>query len=163
MVQESDMCAQERRLRPSHHGRGTQFRILHTPWSHQIVYGFERKILVVCDEKGHRGVRCKCDMCRRVKAKHQRPAGLLQPLHVPVWKFDKVGMDFVVGLPRSPSGHNAIWVIVDRLTKVAHFVPVNTTYTGDKLAQLYIDKIVKLHGVPSRIVSDRDAKFTSRF
>ena len=72
-------------------------------------------------------------------------------------------MDFVIGLPRSPSGHNAIWVVVDRLTKVAHFIPVNTTYTGDKLAQLYIDRIVKLHGVPSRIVSDHDAKFTSRF
>ena len=105
----------------------------------------------------------KCDVCRRVKADHQRPAGLLQPLHIPVWKFDKVGMDFIIGLPRSPSGHYAIWVIVDRLTKVAHFIPVNTTYTGDKLAQLYINKIVKLHGVPSRIVSDRDAKFTSRF
>jgi len=105
----------------------------------------------------------KCDICRRVKAEHQRPAGLLQPLHIPVWKFDEVGMDFIVGLPRTPSGHNAIWVIVDRLTKVAHFIPVNTTYTGDKLAQLYIDRIVKLHGVPSRIVSDRDAKFTSRF
>ena len=72
-------------------------------------------------------------------------------------------MDFVIGLPRSPSGHNTIWVVVDRLTKVAHFIPVNTTYTGDKLAQLYIDRIVKLHGVPSRIVSDCDAKFTSRF
>ena len=105
----------------------------------------------------------KCDICRRVKAEHQRLAGLLQPLHIPVWKFDEVGMDFVVGLPRTSSGHNAIWVIVDRLTKVAHFIPVNTSYTGDKLAQLYIDRIVKLHGVPSRIVSDRDAKFTSRF
>ena len=92
----------------------------------------------------------KCDVCRRVKAEHQRPAGLLQPLHI-------------IGLPRTPSGQNTIWVIVDRLTKVAHFIPVNTTYNGDKLAQLYIDKIVKLHGVPSRIVSDRDAKFTSRF
>ena len=105
----------------------------------------------------------KCDICRRVKAEHQRPAGLLQPLHIPVWKFDEVGMDFVVGLSRTPSGHNTIWVIVDRLTKVAHFIPVSTTYTGDKLAQLYIDRIVKLHGAPSRIVSNRYAKFTSRF
>ena len=72
-------------------------------------------------------------------------------------------MDFVIGLPRTPNGHNAIWVIVDQLTKVAHFIPVSTTCPGDKLAQLYIDRIVKLHGVPSRIVSDHDAKFTSRF
>ena len=105
----------------------------------------------------------RCDVCRRVKAEHQRPAGLLQPLHIPVWKFDEVGMDFVVGLPRTPKGHNAIRVIVDRLTKVAHFISVSTTYTGDKLAQLYIDRIVRIHGVPSRIVSDWDAKFTSRF
>jgi len=105
----------------------------------------------------------RCDVCRRVKAEHQRPAGLLQPLHIPVWKFDEVGMDFVVGLPRTPKGHNAIRVIVDRLTKVAHFISVSTTYTGDKLAQLYIDRIVRIHGVPSRIVSDQDAKFTSRF
>ena len=105
----------------------------------------------------------KCDICRRVKAEDQRPARLLQTLHILVWKFDEVGMDFVVGLPRTPSGHNAIWVIVDRLTKVVHFIPVSTTYTGDKLAQLYIDRRVKLHGALSRIVSDRYAKFTSRF
>jgi hypothetical protein len=72
-------------------------------------------------------------------------------------------MDFIVGLPRTQKGHDSIWVIVDRLTKVAHFLPVRTTYGGEKLAKLYIENIVKLHGVPSRIVSDRGTQFTSRF
>jgi hypothetical protein len=80
-----------------------------------------------------------------------------------VWKWDEIGMDFVVGLPKTQKGHDFIWVIVDRLTKVAHFLPVRTTYGGEKLAKLYIENIVKLHGVPSRIVSDRGTQFTSRF
>ena len=105
----------------------------------------------------------KCDVCRRVKAEHRRPAGLLQPLQVPEWKWDKVGMDFITGLPRSSKGHNSIWVIVDHLTKVAHFIPINTTYDGSQLASLYIHRIVSLHEVPKEIVSDRGTQFTSRF
>jgi hypothetical protein len=104
-----------------------------------------------------------CDTCQRIKAEHQKPAGLLQPLPIPVWKWDEIGMDFVVGLPRTQKGHDSIWVIVDRLTKSAHFIPVRTTYGGEKLAKLYVENIVKLHGVPSRIVSDRGTQFTSRF
>jgi len=105
----------------------------------------------------------QCDTCRRVKAEHQRPVGLLQPLHIPVWKWEEISMDFIVGLPKTPNGHDYIWVIVDRLTKVAHFIPVKIDYKGNKLAQLYIDNILRLHGVPSRIVSDRGTQFTARF
>ena len=72
-------------------------------------------------------------------------------------------MNFITGLPRSNRGHDSIWVIVDRLTKVAHFIPVNTTYRGNQLADLYISRIVSLHGVPKKIVSDRGTQFTSRF
>ena len=72
-------------------------------------------------------------------------------------------MDFIVGLPKSSNGFDSIWVIVDRLTKYAHFLPVRVTYTSDKYAQLYIEEIIRLHGVPVSIVSDRDPKFTSRF
>jgi hypothetical protein len=72
-------------------------------------------------------------------------------------------MDFVNGLPKTQKGNDSIWVIVDRLTKLAHFIPVHTSYGGDKLAQLYVDNIVKLHGVPSRIFSDRGTQFTSKF
>jgi hypothetical protein len=78
-----------------------------------------------------------CDVCQRVKAEHQRPTGLLQPLKVPEWKWEEIGMDFIVGLPRTRDGYDSIWVIVERLTKVAHFLPVKTTYSGAQLAELY--------------------------
>jgi hypothetical protein len=71
-----------------------------------------------------------CDVCQRVKAEHQRPVGLLQPLKVPEWKWEDISMDFIVGLPRTRDGNDSIWVIVDRLTKVAHFIPLKTTYSG---------------------------------
>nr|CAE02079.2 OSJNBa0074B10.7 [Oryza sativa Japonica Group] len=82
-----------------------------------------------------------CDVCQRVKAEHQRPAGLLQPLQVPEWKWDEIGMDFITGLPKSQGGYDSIWVVVDRLTKVARFIPVKTTYGGNKLAELYFARI----------------------
>src|SRR3954466_6267585 len=73
-----------------------------------------------------------CDVCNRVKAKHQKPAGLLQPLPIPDCKWDKVGMDFITGLPQTRLGFDSIWVVVDYFTKVAHFIPVKTTYTSAK-------------------------------
>jgi hypothetical protein len=105
----------------------------------------------------------RCDICNRVKAEHRRPAGLLKPLDVPVWKWECISMDFIVGLPRSPKGHDSIWVIVDRLTKVAHFVPVKVDYHVEKLVDLYIEHILRLHGAPVSIVSDRGTQWTSRF
>jgi transposase InsO family protein len=72
-------------------------------------------------------------------------------------------MDFIVELTRTQAGHNSIWVIVDRLTKVAHFIVVKTTYSGAKLGELYMSRIVWLHGVPKKIVSDRGSQFTSKF
>jgi len=104
-----------------------------------------------------------CDICQRVKAEHQRPAGLLQPLQIPVWKWEEISMDLIVGLPRTRDGYDSIWVIVDRLTKAAHFIPVRTTYTSAKLAELYMSRSVCLHGVPKKTVSDRGTQFTSRF
>ena len=98
-----------------------------------------------------------------VKAEHQKPAGLLQPLPILEWKWDKLGMDFITGLPRTRSGYDSIWVVVDRLTKVPLFSPVNTTYTSARLAKIYMNRIVCLHGVPRSIVSDRGTQFTSKF
>ncbi|WVZ70515.1 hypothetical protein U9M48_019176 [Paspalum notatum var. saurae] len=100
-----------------------------------------------------------CDTYQRVKAEHQRP----QPLKVPEWKWEEITMDFIVDLPRTQKGYNSIWIVMDRLTKVAHFIPINTIYSGAKLAELYISRIVCLHGVPKRIISDRGSQFTSRF
>ena len=88
--------------------------------------------------------------------------GYLQPLPIPVWKWEDISMDFVVGLPRTTKGYNSIWVIVDRLTKSAHFLPVNSKYSARQYAELYLDQIVTLHGVPLTIVSDRGSVFISR-
>jgi hypothetical protein len=79
-----------------------------------------------------------CDTCQRVKAEHQRPARLLQPLKITEWKWEEIGMDFIVRLPRTQDGYDSIWVIVDWLTKVAHFILVKTTYSGAKLTELYM-------------------------
>jgi hypothetical protein len=105
----------------------------------------------------------ECDTCQRVKASHLKSAGALQPLSVPSWKWDDIIMDFIVGLPNTSRHHDSIWVIVDRLTKVAHFLPVHTTDKAQKYAKLYIDRIVCLHGLPRTIVSDRGAQFVARF
>jgi hypothetical protein len=96
-----------------------------------------------------------CDTCQRVKAEHQRPSRLLQPLQWPEWKWEEIAMDFIVGVPRTQSGYDCIWVIVDRLTRVAHFIPVKTTYSRPQLTELYMSMIVCLHGVPKKIVYDR--------
>jgi hypothetical protein len=79
-----------------------------------------------------------CDSCQRIKVEHQKPAGLLQPLQIPQWKWDEIGMDFIVGLPRTRSSYDSIWVVLDRLTKAAHFIPVKTTYNNTVLAELYM-------------------------
>ena len=104
-----------------------------------------------------------CLTCQKVKAEHQRPSGLLQPLEIPEWKWEHITMDFVVGLPLTKGKYDAIWVIVDRLTKSAQFIPINERYSLEKLANLYMKEIVSKHGVPVSIVSDRDPRFTSRF
>jgi hypothetical protein len=103
------------------------------------------------------------DICGRVKADHLRRPGFLQPLPIPVWKWEDISMDFITGLPRTAKGHDSIWVIVDRLTKTAHFLLVGTRYTASQYAKLYFDRIVTLHGVPLTIVSDRGAVFMSCF
>jgi hypothetical protein len=105
----------------------------------------------------------ECDVCRRIKAEHQRPARTLQPLAIPEWKWDKVEMDFITGFPRSQKGHDAIFVVIDRFSEVAHFLPVKETITASQLADLYVSRIVSLHGVPLEISSDRGSLFTSRF
>jgi transposase InsO family protein len=82
---------------------------------------------------------------------------------VPEWKWEEIAMDFIVGLPRTQSGYDSIWVIVDQLTKVAHFIPGKTTYSGPQLTELYMSRIVCLHGVQNKIVSDRGTQFTPKF
>jgi hypothetical protein len=97
----------------------------------------------------------RCDTCSRVKAVHLKPARLLQPLSVLSWKWEEISMDFIVGLPPTQKGFDSIWVIVDCLTKSAHFILVSTRYKTRQYAELYVTHVVRLHGVPRTIVSDR--------
>ena len=105
----------------------------------------------------------KCLVCQRVKAKHQVPSGLLQPIRIPEWKWDRITMDFVVGLPLTRKKHDSVWVIVERLTKSAHFLSVRTDYSHEKLVELYIKEIIRLHGILASIILDRDPRLTLRF
>ncbi|GJW36076.1 putative reverse transcriptase domain-containing protein [Tanacetum coccineum] len=105
----------------------------------------------------------KCLTCAKVKAEHQNLSGLLQQPEIPVWKWERITMDFVSGLPRTPSGYDTIWVIVDRLTKSAHFLPMKKTDSMEKLTRLYWKEIVCRHGIPVSIISNRDIHFTSNF
>lgn len=105
----------------------------------------------------------KCLTCLKVKIEHQRPYGELQRLDIPVWKWEHITMDFVTRLPKTPKGLDAIWVIVDRLTKTAQFLPIKETQTLETLAKMYIDEIDSRHRVPISIISDRDRRFASNF
>nr|GFA45552.1 reverse transcriptase [Tanacetum cinerariifolium] len=105
----------------------------------------------------------KCLICQQVKIEHQRASGLLLPLDIPVWKWDEISMDFVTGLPRTQRRHDAIWDVVDRLTKSAYFLPIRKDYSVSRLAEIFQQEIIRLHGTPSAIVSDRDPRFASRF
>lgn len=109
------------------------------------------------------GYVAKCLTCQQVKAEHQRPAGLLQRIGIPEWKWDDITMDFVVGLPRTVGQYDSIWVIVGRYTKSAHFLLVRTSYTVEQYAELYVKEIVRIHVAPKSIISDRDPTFMSMF
>ncbi|GKA75368.1 putative reverse transcriptase domain-containing protein, partial [Tanacetum coccineum] len=105
----------------------------------------------------------KCLTCAKVKAEHQRPSGLLVQPAIPEWKWDNITMDFITKLPKSSQGFDTIWVIVDRLTKSAHFLPIRENGPLDKLARLYLNRIVARHKIPVSIICDRDRRFTSNF
>jgi hypothetical protein len=105
----------------------------------------------------------ECDTCKKVKADYMKFGGLLQSLSIPAWKWDDISMDFIVGLPLTARKFNSIWVIVDRLTKSVHFIPINTNYNALKYAKIYIACVLCLHGVPKTIVFDQGSQFIARF
>ncbi|XP_070049556.1 uncharacterized protein [Nicotiana tomentosiformis] len=123
----------------------------------------EVALLVVADEKDIVEYVARCLNFQQVKYEHQRPSGLLQQMVILELKWEHITMDFVVGFPRTLRKFDASWVIVDRLTKSAHFIPVMTMYSLERLAQIYIQEIVRLHGVPVSIISDRGPQFTLHF
>ncbi|KAD4585810.1 hypothetical protein E3N88_23411 [Mikania micrantha] len=105
----------------------------------------------------------RCLTCAPVKAEHQKPYGRLQPLEIPKWKWEHITMDFITKLPRTAQGYDTIWVVVDILTKSAHFLPIRESYSSERLAEIFVNEIVARHGVLISIVSDRDTRFASRF
>jgi hypothetical protein len=105
----------------------------------------------------------RCDTCRRAKAIHMKTAGPLQSLSILTWKWEDISMDFIVGLLRTTKGYDSIWVIIDRLTKIAHFLPVKMNHPVVVYVELYIARILSLHGVPKTIVSDRGPQFVAKF
>jgi hypothetical protein len=96
----------------------------------------------------------ECDTCRKVKVDYMKPVGLLQPLSIPEWKWDDISMDFIVGLPLIAHKFDSIWVIVDRLSQFAHFIPIRTCYDSQRYTETYITRILWLHGVPKTIICD---------
>ena len=102
----------------------------------------------------------RCAICQQVKTERKKPFGLMQPLPDPRWKWENITMDFVYKLPCTRNGYDGVWVIVDRLTKSAHFIPVREKYSLNKLTELSLLKIVKYHGTPVSIISDRDPRLS---
>ena len=98
-----------------------------------------------------------------MKAEHQHPAGLLQPIPIPEWKWETITIDFITGLPKKKKSNDSIMVVVDKLSKSAHFIPVQSTYRAAQIANIFMKNIFKLHGLPKVIISDRDVKFNSAF
>ena len=96
-----------------------------------------------------------------MKTKHQHPAGLLQPLPIPSWKWEIISLDFVTRLPKNQNLNDSIMLVVDKLSKAAHFIPVKTTYKAVNIADIFLKQIFRLHGIPKVIISDRDPKFTT--
>ena len=101
--------------------------------------------------------------CQQVKVEHQHPTGLLQPLPVLEWKWEVISMDFMTGFPMIVRQHDSIMVVVDKLTKVAHLIPIKSMHRTDAIAKIFMKDIFKLHGFPKAIIFDRDTKFTSNF
>ncbi|GKD95917.1 putative reverse transcriptase domain-containing protein [Tanacetum coccineum] len=105
----------------------------------------------------------KCLTCSKVKAKHQKPSGMFVQPEIPKWKWEKITMDFITKLPKTSSGYDTIWVIVDRLTESAYFLLMKETDAMERLTRLYLKEVVSRHGVSVSINSKSDSRFTSLF
>ena len=105
----------------------------------------------------------RCMECQKVKVEHRHLTGLLQPLPIPEWKWDVVTMDFITKLPKTKLKNDAIMIVVDKLTKAAHLIPVKTTHKAANTTNIYMKEIARLHSIPKDIVSYMDSKFNYNF
>ncbi|GJU85458.1 putative reverse transcriptase domain-containing protein [Tanacetum coccineum] len=163
LVNEDELVALLWRFKIHDYARISQVKILYPSRFGKDVSRHEKAILVRHMKADIATYVSKCLTCARVKAEHQRPSGLLVQPEIPEWKWDNIMMDFITKLPKSSQGFDTIWVIVDRLTKSAHFLPIRENDPLDKLARLYLNRIVARHGIPASIICDRDGRFTSNF
>jgi hypothetical protein len=105
----------------------------------------------------------RCQDCQQVKAEHQHPTDLLQPLPVPEWKWETILLDFIIGLPKTHKQNDSIMAVIDKLSNSAHFIPVKSTLKAINIAEIFMKEIFRLHGIPKMVISDRDVKFTFAF
>jgi hypothetical protein len=155
---------------PNYH----EFRSMIFKEMHNVPYarhpGYQKIILVVktqyywpCMKREIVEYIAKCLECQRVKDEHRHPTGLLQPFPIPKWKWEVVKMDFITKFPRTSKQHDAIMVVVDKLTKVAHLIPMKVTHKETNVADIYMWEVACLHGIPKTFVSEKYPKFTSMF
>jgi hypothetical protein len=141
---------------------------------HNVTYvghpGYQKTMVVVKSHYFWPGMKreiiehiARCIECQKVKAEHRHPAGLLQPLPIPKWKWEVVTMDFIIGFPRTSKQHDSIMVLVDKITKYAHFIPLKTTHKAADVDDIFLKEVARLHEIPKMILSDRDSKLTSNF
>jgi hypothetical protein len=132
---------------------------------HNVTYaghtGYQKKNSTVRSQYYYPGMKrnivgyiAKCFECQRVKAEHRHPVGLLQPLSIPEWKWEVVTMDFIIGLPITIKKHDSIMVVVDKLTKDAHFIPLKTTHKAYNVVDIYMREIAHLHGIPKTSLTE---------
>jgi hypothetical protein len=105
----------------------------------------------------------RCQNCEQVKAEHQHLAGLLQPLLVPKWKWETILLDFITGFPKNQKQNDSIMVVIDKISKFAHFIPLRSTFKAINIAEIFMKEMFRLHCIPKMWISDRDVKFTSTF
>jgi hypothetical protein len=153
----------------SHELRGTILKEMHNV-SYDGHLGYQKTVAGVKSQYYWSGMKreiveyiSKCMECQKVKVEHRHHAWLLHPLPIPKWKWEVVTMDFITRLPRTIKQHDSIMVVVDKLTKVAHFIPMKVTHKATNVVDIYMMEVAQLHGIPKTIVSDRDPKFTSKF
>jgi hypothetical protein len=113
--------------------------------SHYIWPGVKREIVEYIS---------RCMECQKVKDEHKHPTWLLQPLPIPEWKWEVVTMDFITGLPRTSKQHDSIMVVVEKLTKAGHFIPLKNTHKAANVVDIFMREIARFHGIPKTIVSD---------
>ena len=105
----------------------------------------------------------KSQECRLVKVEHQHPSGLLQPFPIPKWKWDVISMDFITGLSKTKKQNDFILIVIDKMSKALHFIPVKLTYKAVNIVDIFLKEIFRLYGIPKVIILDWDVKFTRNF